>query len=100
MPWRHQLGGGVASQYACRSHQFGRQVGENADERCKPRDIDARTEACTVLDKSFGEGRAWQVLGGRFTYSGFHDVVMGEGTLPLPILEARVADWITREDKR
>ena len=44
--------------------------------------------------------RARQGLGGRFTYSGFHDVVIGDGTLPLPILEARVAAWITRETKQ
>ncbi len=44
--------------------------------------------------------RARQALGGRFSYSGFHDVVIGDGTLPLPILEARVDAWITRERKQ
>jgi uncharacterized protein (DUF885 family) len=41
--------------------------------------------------------RARLGLGGKFTYAGFHDVVIGDGTLPLPILEARVNAWITRE---
>ncbi len=44
--------------------------------------------------------RARQALGGKFTYSGFHDVVIGEGTLPLPILETRVDAWIARERKQ
>jgi uncharacterized protein (DUF885 family) len=44
--------------------------------------------------------RARQALGGRFSYSGFHDVVIGDCTLPLPILEARVDAWITREKKQ
>ena len=38
--------------------------------------------------------RAEQALGRRFSYPGFHDVVIGDGTLPLPILEARVDGWI------
>ena len=41
--------------------------------------------------------RARQVLGRKFSYSKFHDVVIGDGTLPLPILEARVDAWITKE---
>jgi uncharacterized protein (DUF885 family) len=41
--------------------------------------------------------RARQSLGTRFTYSHFHDVVVGDGTLPLPILEARVNAWIAKE---
>ena len=41
--------------------------------------------------------RARQALGGGFSYSGFHDVVIGDGTLPLPILESRVNAWIGRE---
>ena len=44
--------------------------------------------------------RARQALGANFTYSGFHDVVIGDGTLPLPILEARVDAWIARERKQ
>jgi uncharacterized protein (DUF885 family) len=44
--------------------------------------------------------RARQALGGRFSYSGFHDVVIGDGTLPLPILEVRVDAWIARENKQ
>jgi len=40
--------------------------------------------------------RARQALGAKFSYPQFHDVVIGDGTLPLPILEARVNAWIAR----
>jgi uncharacterized protein (DUF885 family) len=38
--------------------------------------------------------RARQALGSKFSYGQFHDVVIADGTLPLPILEARVDAWI------
>jgi uncharacterized protein (DUF885 family) len=38
--------------------------------------------------------RAQQALGDKFSYQKFHAVVIGDGTLPLPILEARVDRWI------
>lgn len=38
--------------------------------------------------------RAKAALGDRFTLSKFHEVVIGEGTLPLSILESRVERWI------
>jgi uncharacterized protein (DUF885 family) len=38
------------------------------------------------------EARA--ALGERFTYGGFHDVVLTAGTIPLPILRERVEGWI------
>ncbi len=38
--------------------------------------------------------RAKQALGDKFTLPAFHAVVIGDGTLPLPILEARVDRWI------
>jgi uncharacterized protein (DUF885 family) len=38
--------------------------------------------------------RARQALGDKFSYGQFHDVVVADGTLPLPILEARVDAWI------
>jgi uncharacterized protein (DUF885 family) len=41
--------------------------------------------------------RARQALGSKFSYGQFHDVVVGDGTLPLPILEARVDAWIASE---
>ncbi|MCG2583501.1 DUF885 family protein [Massilia sp. TS11] len=40
--------------------------------------------------------RAQQALGPKFSYPAFHAVVIGDGTLPLPILEARVDAWIAR----
>jgi uncharacterized protein (DUF885 family) len=38
--------------------------------------------------------RAQKELGPKFTYAGFHAVVLGDGTLPLPILQAQVERWI------
>ncbi|MGV7208008.1 DUF885 domain-containing protein [Oxalobacteraceae bacterium A2-2] len=38
--------------------------------------------------------RAQQALGDRFSYAKFHEVVLGDGTLPMPILEAQVERWI------
>jgi uncharacterized protein (DUF885 family) len=40
--------------------------------------------------------RAQQALGPRFSYQKFHEVVIGDGTLSLPILEAKVDRWIAR----
>ncbi|GAO39115.1 hypothetical protein SCH01S_25_00960 [Sphingomonas changbaiensis NBRC 104936] len=39
--------------------------------------------------------RAEQQLGPRFDIRAFHDLLIGSGSLPLPILERRVDDWIT-----
>jgi uncharacterized protein (DUF885 family) len=38
--------------------------------------------------------RAQKALGPKFSYPAFHEVVLGDGTLPLPILEAQVDRWI------
>jgi uncharacterized protein (DUF885 family) len=38
--------------------------------------------------------RAQMALGDKFSYQKFHEVVIGDGTLPLPILEQRVDRWI------
>jgi len=38
--------------------------------------------------------RAQDALGDKFSFQQFHAVVIGDGTLPLPILEARVNRWI------
>ncbi|MBU2098628.1 MAG: DUF885 domain-containing protein, partial [Gammaproteobacteria bacterium] len=35
-------------------------------------------------------------LGDQFDYRGFHDTVLGGGSLPMPVLEARVMRWIER----
>ena len=42
--------------------------------------------------------RAKQSLGARFSYAKFHDVIVGAGTLPLPIMESRVDSWIAKEN--
>jgi uncharacterized protein (DUF885 family) len=41
--------------------------------------------------------KAQKALGPKFSYPKFHEVVMGDGTLPLPILEAQVDRWIAKE---
>ena len=38
--------------------------------------------------------KAQKVLGKKFSYPAFHAVVLGDGTLPLPLLEKRVNEWI------
>ncbi len=38
--------------------------------------------------------RATQAMGAKFSLPQFHAIVIGSGTLPLPILEARVDRWI------
>ncbi len=38
--------------------------------------------------------RAQQAMGPAFSFRKFHEVIIGDGTLPLPILEARVDTWI------
>jgi len=38
--------------------------------------------------------KAQQALGPKFSYAGFHAIVLGDGTLPLPILQAQVERWI------
>ena len=41
--------------------------------------------------------RAQKELGPKFSYAKFHEVVLGDGTLPLPILQAQVEKWIAAE---
>ncbi|MBI1362057.1 MAG: DUF885 family protein [Alphaproteobacteria bacterium] len=36
-------------------------------------------------------------LGDKFDYRAFHDVVLGGGALPLPVLEARVHRWLEKQ---
>jgi uncharacterized protein (DUF885 family) len=50
--------------------------------------------AMKILELREGARKA---LGSRFSYPHFHDVIIGDGTLPLPIMESRVDAWITRE---
>lgn len=41
--------------------------------------------------------QAREALGGRFDQRGFHDLVLGAGALPLPVLETRVQRWVTAQ---
>ncbi|TFW32225.1 DUF885 domain-containing protein [Massilia horti] len=41
--------------------------------------------------------KAQKALGPKFSFQKFHEVVLRDGTLPLPILEAQVERWIARE---
>ena len=38
--------------------------------------------------------KAEQALGPKFDIKGFHDLIVGSGSTPLTVLEARVDDWI------
>ena len=38
--------------------------------------------------------RAQQALGPRFDLRAFHDAVLGQGALPLELLETRLDEWI------
>ena len=41
--------------------------------------------------------KAEQALGPAFSLRAFHDVVLGEGALPMDLLEARVDAWIATQ---
>jgi uncharacterized protein (DUF885 family) len=41
--------------------------------------------------------KAQKELGPKFSFQKFHAVVLGDGTLPLPILQAQVERWIAKE---
>jgi uncharacterized protein (DUF885 family) len=41
--------------------------------------------------------KAKAALGEKFSLPAFHDTVLGEGTLPLPILEQRIDRWIGQQ---
>lgn len=41
--------------------------------------------------------KARTALGGRFDIKAFHELVLGEGMMPLSMLEARVDAWITKQ---
>jgi uncharacterized protein (DUF885 family) len=45
-------------------------------------------------------GRAEQALGERFDVRRFHDAVLGNGSVPLDVLEAEIGRWIETERAR
>jgi uncharacterized protein (DUF885 family) len=44
--------------------------------------------------------RAERELGPKFDLRRFHDAVLGEGSVPLDVLDAQITDWIAAEEKR
>ena len=44
--------------------------------------------------------RAERELGPKFDLRRFHDAVLGQGSVPLDVLEAQIADWIAAEKAR
>jgi uncharacterized protein (DUF885 family) len=50
-----------------------------------------KTGALKILEL---RAKAQKALGPKFSYQKFHEVVLGDGTLPLPILEQQVDKWI------
>jgi len=55
-----------------------------------------KTGALKILEL---RARAQQALGPKFSYASFHAIVLGDGTLPLPILQAQVERWIAAAGK-
>ena len=43
--------------------------------------------------------KAEQQLGARFNVRGFHDVVLGQGAVPLDVLERQVGEWVSKSMK-
>jgi uncharacterized protein (DUF885 family) len=43
---------------------------------------------------------ATKELGAKFNLAAFHDVVLGQGSLPLDVLEAQVKDWVAAEKSK
>src|SRR5206468_7796854 len=52
-----------------------------------------KTGALKILEL---RAKAQKALGPKFSYQKFHEVVLGDGTLPLPILEQQVDKWIAK----
>jgi uncharacterized protein (DUF885 family) len=44
--------------------------------------------------------RAEQALGARFDVRAFNDLIVGGGSMPLPVLEARVNEWIAAQRRK
>jgi uncharacterized protein (DUF885 family) len=56
-----------------------------------------KTGALKILEL---RARAQKALGPKFSYAKFHAIVLGDGTLPLPILQAQVERWIADASKQ
>ena len=70
------LGGALATG-ACPTSTTGTKLGE-----IKIRELRARAE---------------KALGPKFDLKGFHDAVLGQGAVPLDVLDAQINDWIAAE---
>jgi uncharacterized protein (DUF885 family) len=55
-----------------------------------------KTGALKILEL---RAKAQQALGPKFSYARFHAIVLGDGTLPLPILQDQVERWIADAKK-
>ena len=51
----------------------------------------------TVCDAGPVNRSAQQQLGSRFDIRTFHDAVLGGGSLPLDVLDARISRWIATQ---
>ena len=40
---------------------------------------------------------ATKALGDKFDLAAFHDTVIGQGTVPLDVLETQITDWVASE---
>ena len=43
---------------------------------------------------------AMKELGAKFSLAAFHDVVLGQGAVPLDVLDQMVKDWIAVENSK
>ena len=62
---------------------------------CLPvRDFDQNLPVLQVCTAEEGTEQTFGQNGNRFDIRGFHDVILGAGALPLPLLHAEVESWI------
>jgi uncharacterized protein (DUF885 family) len=65
-------------------------------EQCVARPAQALAEGLGLLKIRALRERAKAALGARFRMPAFHDAVLGEGALPLDLLDAHIEQWIKK----